>query len=84
MDTRYVRDDYDQYYLLVDSEVLYPEHGFALIATDGFIYEGGIGINDWWEVSEYNVPEKISLRLERVRERLEMLEEKLSSEANQV
>jgi hypothetical protein len=78
MDTRYVRDDYDQYYLLVDSEVLYPEHGFALIATDGFTFEGGVGIGNWYTVSEYNVPEKVLLRLERARERFEKLEEKLS------
>jgi len=78
MDARYVRDDYNQYYLLVDSEVLYPKHGFALIATDGFTFEGGVGIGNWYTVSEYNVPEKVLLRLERARERFEKLEEKLS------
>ena len=25
MDTRYVKDDYGQYYLEVDSEILFPE-----------------------------------------------------------
>jgi len=83
MDARYVRDDYDQYYLLVDSEILFPEKGFALIATDGFTFEGGVGIGNWYTVSEYNIPEKVWLRLERVRERLERLEEKkLSSGVN--
>ena len=83
MDARYVKDDYGQYYLEVDSEVLFPEKGFALIATDGFTYEGGIGIHDWWVVSEYNVPDKVLSRLERTRERLERLEEKKLDEENQ-
>jgi len=83
MDARYVRDDYDQYYLLVDSEVLYPEHGFALIATDGFTFEGGVGIGNWYTVSEYNVPERVITRLEGTRERLEKLEEEKLSEENQ-
>ena len=82
MDTRYVRDDYGQYYLEVDSEILFPEKGFALIATDGFTYEGGIGIHNWWTVSEYNVPDKVLSRLERVRERLERLEEEKCKEEN--
>ena len=83
MDTRYVRDDYDQYYLLVDSKVLYPEHGFALIATDGFTFEGGVGIGNWYTVSEYNVPERVITRLERTRERLEKLEEEKLREESQ-
>jgi len=76
MDAQYVRDDYGQYYLCVDSDILYPEKGFALIATDGFVFEGGNGIGNWYTVSEYNVPEGVLERLERTRERLERLEEK--------
>jgi len=83
MDARYVKDDYGQYYLLVDSEVLYPEHGFALVSTDGFTYEGGIGVYDWWVVSEYNVPDRVLSRLERTRERLERFEKKKLGEDNQ-
>ena len=83
MDARYVRDDYGQYYLLVDSEILFPEKGFALIATDGFTFEGGRGINNWYTVSEYNVPERVITRLERTRERLERLEEEKLSEESQ-
>jgi len=67
MDTSYVKDDYGQYYLLIQSDVIYPEKGFALIATDGFVFEGGVGIGNWYEVSEY-------------RDRLERLEEKMLRE----
>jgi len=83
MDTYFVRDDYGQYYLFVDSEVLYPEHGFALVSTDGFTFGGGIGISNWYRVSYYNVPDRILDKLERVRERLERFEEEKLSEENQ-
>ena len=57
--------------------MLFPRYGFALIATDGFTFEGGKGVYNWYTVSEYNVPDMVLSRLERVRERLEKLEEKL-------
>jgi hypothetical protein len=72
MDYKYVCDEYDQYYLLVHSDILFPEHGFALVAPDGFVYEGGIGISNWTTVSELRIPYGVWRRFEN---RIEMLEE---------
>jgi hypothetical protein len=80
MDAKYVCDDYGQYYLLVRSGILFPEHGFALVARDGFVYEGGIGISNWTTVSEFRIPYGILIRLDNARERFEEREAELEAE----
>jgi len=80
MEAKYVRDDYEQYYLYVRSEVLFPEHGFALVAPDGFVYDGGIGISNWTVVSEARIPYGVWRRLECQREILEEREAELEVE----
>jgi hypothetical protein len=80
MDVKYVRDEYDQYYLFVRSEVLFPERGFALVAPDGFVYEGGIGISNWTVVSEARIPYGVWRRLDNTREILEEREAELEVE----
>jgi hypothetical protein len=80
MEFKYVRDDYDRYYLFVRSRILFPERGFALVAYDGFVYEGGVGISNWTSVSELRIPYGIYRRLENTRERLEELEAELEAE----
>ena len=80
MDVKYVRDEYDQYYLFVRSEVLFPECGFALVAPDGFVYEGGAGISNWSTVSELKIPHGVWRRLDNTREILEEREAELEVE----
>jgi len=80
MEAKYVRDDYEQYYLYVRSEVLFPEHGFALVAPDGFVYDGGIGISNWTVVSEARIPYGVWRKLECQREILEEREAELEVE----
>jgi hypothetical protein len=80
MEAKYVRDDYEQYYLYVHSEILFPEHGFALVAPDGFVYEGGIGISNWTVVSEARIPYGVWRRFECQREILEEREAELEVE----
>jgi hypothetical protein len=80
METEYVCDDYGQYYLLVHSRTLFPTHGFALIARDGFVYEGGIGVSNWTTVSELRIPYGTFIRLENARERFEEREAELEAE----
>jgi len=80
MEAKHVRDDYEQYYLYVRSEILFPEHGFALVAPDGFVYEGGIGISNWTVVSEARIPYGVWRRLENTREILEEREAELEAE----
>jgi len=74
MEAEYVHSEYGDYFLLVRSEILFPRWGFALVACDGFTYEGGISAGDWVKVSEEKIPHGTLRRLERVRERLEKLE----------
>jgi hypothetical protein len=80
MEAKYVQDDYEQYYLYVCSEILFPERGFALVAPDGFVYEGGVGISNWTTVSELRIPYGVWRRLECQREILEEREAKLEVE----
>jgi len=80
MDYEFVRDDYEQYYLFVRSETLFPERGFALVAPDGFVYEGGLGISNWTTVSEFRIPYGVWRRLENTREILEAREVELEDE----
>jgi len=80
MEAKYVRDDYEQYYLYVHSEILFPERGFALVAPDGFVYEGGAGISNWSTVSELKIPHGVWRRLENTREILEEREAELEVE----
>ena len=80
MEAKCVRDDYEQYYLYVHSEILFPEHGFALVAPDGFVYEGGIGISNWTVVSEAKIPYGVWRRLDNTREILEEREAELEVE----
>jgi len=80
MEAKCVCDDYEQYYLYVRSEILFPESGFALVAPDGFVYEGGIGISNWTVVSEARIPYGVWRRLECQREILEEREAELEAE----
>lgn len=81
MNVEYVRDEYAQYYLLVDSDVLFPKCGYALVALDGFVYPEGIGVPRWTIVSEFQIPHSIFLKLENQREILEKREIELEAEA---
>jgi 6-phosphogluconate dehydrogenase (decarboxylating) len=74
MDTEHARNEYGEYFLLVRSEILFPRWGFALVYDDGFTYEGGLGVGDYVKVSADRIPYGTLRRLERVRERLEILE----------
>jgi len=80
MEAEYVRNEYGEYFLFVRSRTLFPEHGFALVAYDGFVYEGGSGISNWSVVSESRVPYGVWRRLENQREILEEREVELERE----
>jgi len=74
MEAEYVRNEYGEYLLLVRSEILFPNWGFAIVYDDIFTYEGGFGVGNWAKVSEERIPYGTLRRLERVRERLEKIE----------
>lgn len=84
MNVEYVRDKYAQYYLLVHSNVLFPECEHALVALDGSVYLQGISVFDrarWTIVSKFQIPYVIFLKLENQRKILEKREIELKAEA---
>ena len=66
MIAKYVRTENGDYLLQVESEVLFPRWGFALVDDDGLTYEGGFGFSPWRVVPDEEVPADVRQRFESI------------------